>query len=94
MLIKRRQRTNEDIVFDILFNVLGFLALIVCFYPMYFVVVGSFSDPRLVLAGKTFLIPRGVTLEGYKLVFEDPRILGRHRPVGGDHPAGRLCHVP
>ena len=74
MLIKRRQRTNEDIAFDILFSVLGFLALIVCFYPMYFVVVGSFSDPRLVLAGKTFLIPRGVTLEGYKLVFEDPRI--------------------
>lgn len=73
-MFKRHQRSNEDIAFDILFAVLGFLALIICFYPMYFVVVASFSDPRLVLTGKTFLIPRGITLEGYKLVFEDPRI--------------------
>lgn len=68
------QRTNEDIAFDALFNILGFLALFITFYPMYFVVVASFSDPRLVLAGKTFVLPRGITLEGYKLVFDDPRV--------------------
>ncbi len=68
------QRTNEDIAFDALFNVLGFLALFITFYPMFFVAVASFSDPRLVLAGKTFIIPRGITLEGYKLVFDDPRV--------------------
>lgn len=73
-MFKRHQRSNEDIAFDILFAVLGFLALIICFYPMYFVVIASFSNPRLVLTGHTFLIPRGITLEGYKLVFEDPRI--------------------
>ena len=68
------QRTNEDIAFDALFNVLGFLALFITFYPMFFVAVASFSDPRLVLAGQTFIIPRGITLEGYKLVFDDPRV--------------------
>lgn len=73
-MFKRKQRTNVDIAFDVMFAVLGFLALIICLYPMYFVVVASFSNPRMVLAGKTFLIPRGVTLEGYQLVFEDPRI--------------------
>lgn len=76
-LFKRAQRSNQDIFFDCMFNVLGFIALLLCFYPMYFVVVASFSNPRLVLTGKTFLIPRGITLEGYKLVFADPRI-----PVG------------
>lgn len=74
MAFKRRQRTNSDIAFDILFNVIGFIALFICFYPIYFVVVGSFSDPRLVLLGKTFIVPKGITLEGYKLVFEDQRI--------------------
>ncbi|MBR5379696.1 MAG: carbohydrate ABC transporter permease [Clostridia bacterium] len=73
-MFKRMQRTNEDIAFDILFNVLGFIALFITFYPMYFVVVASFSDPRLVLAGKTFILPRGITLEGYRLVFDDPRV--------------------
>ncbi len=73
-MFKRMQRTNEDIAFDALFNILGFLALFITFYPMYFVVVASFSDPRLVLAGKTFVLPRGITLEGYKLVFDDPRV--------------------
>ena len=73
-MFRRMQRTNEDIAFDILFNVLGFIALFITFYPMYFVVVASFSDPRLVLAGKTFVLPRSVTLEGYRLVFDDPRV--------------------
>ncbi len=73
-MFKRKQRTNTDIAFDVMFAVLGFLALIICLYPMYFVVVASFSNPRMVLAGKTFLIPRGITMEGYQLVFEDPRI--------------------
>lgn len=73
-MFKRKQRTNVDIAFDVMFAVLGFLALIICLYPMYFVVVASFSNPRMVLAGKTFLIPRGITMEGYQLVFEDPRI--------------------
>ncbi len=73
-MFKRMQRTNEDIAFDALFNILGFLALFITFYPMYFVVVASFSDPRLVLAGKTFVLPRGITLEGYKLVYDDPRV--------------------
>ena len=40
-MFKRHQRSNEDIAFDILFAVLGFLALIICFYPMYFVVIAS-----------------------------------------------------
>ena len=38
-------------------------------YPLYYVVVASFSDPYEVYAGKTFLLPSGFTLDGYKGVF-------------------------
>ena len=73
-LFRRRQRTNSDIAFDWMFNIFGFIALIVCFYPMFFVVIASFSDPKLVLTGQTFFLPKGLTVEGYRQVFADPRI--------------------
>ena len=41
---------------------------------MFFVVIASFSDSKLVLTGQTFFLPKGLTLEGYRQVFADPRI--------------------
>ena len=45
------------------------IVLIIVAYPLYYVVVASFSDPYEVYAGKTFLFPSGFTLDGYKSVF-------------------------
>ena len=44
-------------------------------YPLYYVLIASFSNPYDVYAGKTFLLPSGFTLDGYKSVFADPNIL-------------------
>lgn len=43
---------------------LGLLALIVL-YPVYFIIIASFSDPDAVLGGKVVLWPVGINLEGY-----------------------------
>ena len=51
------------------------VVLIIVAYPLYYVVVASFSDPYEVYAGKTFLFPSGFTLDGYKAVFADPKIM-------------------
>ena len=45
------------------------LALIVL-YPVYFIVIASFSDPDAVLAGKVVLWPVGINLEGYQKIME------------------------
>ncbi|GIO31443.1 MULTISPECIES: carbohydrate ABC transporter permease [Paenibacillus] len=48
-----------------------FLAIV---YPLYFIVIASFSDSTLVANGKVLLFPKGVSLFGYKEIFQDSRI--------------------
>ena len=43
-------------------------------YPLYFIIIASISDSQLVSTGKVFLIPKGISLFGYKEIFQDPRI--------------------
>lgn len=68
--MKRKRTKKGDRLFDVVnYLLLGILALIIL-YPMYFVVIASISDPTLVNAGKVLLYPRGITFEGYRLIFE------------------------
>lgn len=50
------------------------LVLIITAYPIYFVVISSFSDPTLVNQGMVTFLPKSISLHGYKLVFEDEQI--------------------
>ena len=49
--------------------ILLLLAFIVL-YPLYFIIIASFSDPDAVLAGKVFLYPVNITLSGYSKILE------------------------
>ena len=51
------------------------VVLVIVAYPLYYVLVASFSDPYQVYAGKTFLLPSGFTLDGYKAVFAEKNIV-------------------
>ncbi len=59
---------------DIILVVFCVLILIIIAYPLYYVLIASFSDPYDVYAGKTFLFPSQFTLQGYKAVFADDSI--------------------
>lgn len=48
---------------------LGLVALLVL-YPIYFIVIASFSDPDAVLGGKVVLFPVDITLTGYSKILE------------------------
>ena len=48
--------------------------MIVIIYPVYFVLVASFSDPIYVNSGEMLFWPKGFTLLGYQRVFKDIRI--------------------
>ena len=54
---------------DIILVAICVIVLIIVAYPLYYVIIASFSDPYEVYAGKTFLLPSGFTLDGYKAVF-------------------------
>ena len=51
------------------------MIMLIIAYPLYFVVIASFSDPFEVFAGNTFFWVSQPTLEGYRRVFEEPSIL-------------------
>ncbi len=63
---------------DIVFNVFNFtvlsLIMLSVLYPLYFIVIASFSDPTQIYAGKVLLIPKDITFEGYRRVFSDQYI--------------------
>ena len=74
-VFKPAQKINtSDLLFDIAVNGFLILTLLVVIYPLYFVVIASFSDPRFVNSGQVILLPKGITFEGYRMIFNDARI--------------------
>ena len=66
--------TASDRVFNAVNYVFLTVILLAVAYPLYFMAIASFSDPHLVNNGKLWLIPRGITFEGYRRIFGDSRI--------------------
>ena len=52
-----------------------FIFMLICFYPVYFVIIASVSDSAAVNSGRFLLIPEGFHLSGYTFVLNDTRIL-------------------
>ena len=65
----------SDKTSDIILVIITAIVLFIVAYPLYYVLIASFSNPYDVYAGKTFLLPSQPTLDGYKAVFADPNIL-------------------
>lgn len=66
--------TKGDRITDILSYILLSLIVLLCLYPVYFVLVASFSHPTAVNSGRMLLWPEGFNLDGYEYVFNDQRI--------------------
>ena len=73
--MNKQAKGMSDRTSDIILVAICAVVLIIVAYPLYYVVVASFSDPYDVYAGKTFLLPSGFSLDGYKAVFADPKIM-------------------
>lgn len=77
-----RKFLNNNKTFDIVVIVLVTLILIFTFYPLYFVVIASFSDPTMVANGEVMFWPKGINFEGYEYIFQDKRIwLGYYNSI-------------
>ena len=66
---------RQDRVLNVFLYVFLSISLILCAYPVYFVLIASFSNATVVNSGKLMLWPEGFHLLGYKFVFSDVRIL-------------------
>lgn len=64
------RRSYSDKIFDIV-NVIVMLILLVIFtWPLWFVVIASFSDPNEVWLGNVLLLPKKITLIAYEELLE------------------------
>lgn len=74
---KRKRMSMEDILVDsVVYLVLIFL-LVIAFYPVWYVIVASFSTGTALAANPGILLwPREISTEAYKLVFENKYIMG------------------
>ena len=75
MKTKPVKRCREDVIFDTVIFIILTLILFVVAYPLYWVIISSFSDPTAVSAGKVLLRPIGFTLKGYAEVFKNSQVM-------------------
>ncbi len=70
---------SSDSAFDIAnFIILGLISFLVV-YPLYFIVIASFSEPDAINTGKVFLFPVGFNTSGYQKIFADTSIWRAYR---------------
>lgn len=73
------QKRGSEILFSIFLFIVCTLIFLIIIYPLYFIIIASISDSTLVSTGKVFLIPKEISLFGYKEIFQDSRIWTGYR---------------
>lgn len=76
--MKKNMKVKESLtdgIFETIVHIIIILCVLICAYPIYLVVINSFSDPNLVALGKVWIIPLGPTFDSYKMVFENESIM-------------------
>ena len=74
-----KKKSKGDRAFDITLVVISILIILVIAYPLYFVVIASFSQPEAVLGGKLRFLPVGFNLESYQMVLTEPKVWTGYR---------------
>lgn len=64
------RRSRNDLIYDIVDIAVLLVIFLIVAYPLYFVVIASVSDPKLVASGRVLFYPRDFNFEGYKKVIE------------------------
>lgn len=62
--------TLKDRIARTLLYIISIIVLLVAAYPLYYVVIASFSDPNALANGEVWLIPKEISLSGYKKLGE------------------------
>ena len=71
-----RKKSTEDIVLNLIVYTILIFLVFVTFYPVWHVVVASFSDGTTIAKNNGFMVwPEDITAEAYKLVFNNRLIM-------------------
>lgn len=67
-------RALGDTFFDVFVRGYLIITFLVIAYPLFFIILASFSDPAAVGSGNVWLWPVGFNLEGYRAILEHDKI--------------------
>lgn len=73
MIVKGR-RFSQDKIINIIFHIIAVIMIILVIYPLWFVIIASFSNPSDVVNGKVWIFPRQIDIRGYQKLLEQTRI--------------------
>lgn len=76
-LFKKRLRADD--IFQLVVTVVCIFIFLIIAYPLYFVIIASFSDPTLVSTGKVVLWPKGISFQGYEMIFNHSKLWTGYR---------------
>ncbi|MBS5402107.1 MAG: carbohydrate ABC transporter permease [Bifidobacterium pullorum] len=68
------KKKASDWVIDVIIWLLLALVVIAVLYPLWFVIISSFSSPNAVASGAVTFLPKDITLAGYEAVFKNDQI--------------------
>lgn len=71
----RRPTNLSEKIFELILRIILVVVVILCAYPVYFVVVASVSDSTVVNSGALLFWPEGFHLTGYQYALHDNKIL-------------------
>ncbi|ANA81870.1 carbohydrate ABC transporter permease [Paenibacillus glucanolyticus] len=71
---RQKNTRSSDKALEIGLYVFAVLMLIVLIYPLYFIIIASFSEPAAVANGQVWLVPKDFTLAGYQELLKHSNI--------------------
>jgi putative aldouronate transport system permease protein len=75
----KHKETFADSVFNVINAIIMSLVCVCIAYPLYFVLVASFTDPNIVNQGRVLLYPVNLFLGGYERILQYPPLWSGYR---------------
>lgn len=72
--MKKKKMFSQDKFVNVLFYLIAVLMIVLVIYPLWFVLIASFSSPADVANGEVWLWPKKWDLSGYKELFKQRQI--------------------
>ena len=61
---------KSDTIFYTINGIILLFLIVIVAYPLYFIIIASFSNPSMVGTGQVWFWPKGFNLAGYKKILE------------------------
>lgn len=71
--------SKGDIAFEVVIIIILAIFCIAILYPLWYVVISSFSDPKMVISGKVIWRPMGFTMNNYAECFKNSDLMIGYR---------------